>query len=527
MSAPASSVGSRAAQAGRPVVSDDVETLDPRARGFVHVLGVGNAMCLLAFTLISWGLVTIVPIGAAEPLEAAAFARLAQRLSSPGNPMHDWLTGQSFLRDPAVLTLAYAVPLALSCGLALVMLARLARAGADASTLRACYAWSVAFVIIALFAAPVLVQDFWLSAGWGRLVARGQNPYYTSLDPGVTTGLPLDYLGLLTTYGPLWTLLAGGIMKVSGDSALLAGILFKVVLAAAWVGSLVLLRTLLRDRGPHVQCVALIIAGWLPLGVVHAVADGHNDVVMAFLVMLWLFLLTRAKPMRASLVLAASVIIKYLSAPLFLLDFAHSLRDLQHGWKRYVPRAIAVAILGFGVTAIFFRDMAFFASTRHMSDWHFFTPRSAVAGLGRLVGVPPGLSGIGGIAVAGLAVLASVAFLCVGGLYVSRYWKNPSPATLRLAVLGVVGALLFGVVGHVWPWFLVWGLLSAALVPDSWLARWTVGTGIGACFVMLPWVAWPELDGIGLPGLLLCTFALAFSFLAPRAWFGEEAGVRP
>jgi hypothetical protein len=44
---------------------------------------------------------------------------------------------------------------------------------------------------------------------------------------------------------------------------------------------------------------------------------------------------------------------------------------------------------------------------------------------------------------------------------------------------------------------------------------------------MLPWVAWPELDGIGLPGLLLCTFALAFSFLAPRAWFGEEAGVRP
>jgi hypothetical protein len=492
-------------------------------RTLVHILGAANAVCLAAFVVIAWGLATIVPVDAPEPLEAAAFARLAARISQPGSSTYAWLTGQSVLADPALLTIAYTLPIAISCVLAILLLARIARTGADANTVRNCLRWAIAFAAIAVFAAPVLVQDFWLSAGWGRLVAQGQNPYYTSLSPSVTAGLPLDYLGLLTTYGPLWTLIAGLIMKVSGTSALAAGVLFKLLLAGAWIGSLLLLHALMRDRSPHVQCVALIITGWLPLGVVHAVADGHNDVVMAFLVMLWLFLVTRAKPMRASLALAASVVVKYLSAPLFLIDLAHSRRSLAKPWMAYVPRVLAVALLGFGITAVFFRDMAFFASTRHMSDWHFFTPRSAVTGLGRLLGVPPGFDSLGGIAVAGAAILASIAFLAVGAHYCLRYWTEPSPATLRLAVLGVVGALLFGVVGHVWPWFLVWGLLSAALAPESWLARWTTGIGIGACFILLPWVAWPELDGIGPPSVALCAFALAFSFLAPRAWFGNES----
>jgi alpha-1,6-mannosyltransferase len=487
--------------------------------------GIANALCFVALVIVAWGLTGVVPAGAAEPLEGAVLERWADRLAVLGDGVSMWVRGQSALENAVWLTFAYAAPLVVSCLLSVYVLSRLSRATPDAGTVEALLRWAIGFAVIGIFALPVLVQDFWLSAGWGRLVAHGQNPYYVGLDPGITQGLPLDYLGLLTTYGPLWTLLAGAIMKVSGPNALAAGILFKLLLAGAWIGSLLLLRSILRDRTPRVQCAALVIAGWLPIGVVHAIGDGHNDVVMAFLVMLWLWLLMKGKPMHASLALAASVVIKYLSAPLFLVELIHAHRVLKQNWRAYLPRAIAVAILGLGVTAVFFRDMAFFASTRHMSDWHFFTPRSAVTALGRLAGVSPGFDTPGGLLVVVLAVLASLAFLGVGAVYCLRFWRNPSADTLRLAVLGCVGALLFGVVGHVWPWFLVWGLLSAALAPDSWLARWTVGIGIGACFVMLPWVAWPGINTIGPPSLALCAFALLFSVLAPRSWFGTPAGL--
>ncbi|MGH7502343.1 MAG: hypothetical protein ACREL7_11355 [Longimicrobiales bacterium] len=488
-------------------------------------IGLANALCLAAYVCVSWGLASVVPLDATEPLEGEVLNRWAERVAFLGEGVGAWVRGESALADPARLTIAYAAPLALSCILTLYMLSRLSRATADERTVRSIMRWAVMFTLIVFFAAPVLVQDFWLSAGWGRLVAQGGNPYYTSLDPGLTRGLPLDYLGLLTTYGPLWTLLAGAVMRVSGTSALAAGVLFKLLLAGAWIGALLLLRSILRDRSSRAQCIALIITGWLPLGAVQAVGDGHNDVVMAFFVMAWLWLLLRARPVVASLALAASVVIKYLSAPLFLIEIAHAHRTLKQSWRAYLPRALAVALLGFGATAVFFRDMDFFASTRHMADWHFFTPRSAVTALGRLAGVPPGFDNAGGLTVVGLAVAASLVFIAIGGLYCLRYWRTPTPDTLRLAVFGVVGALLFGVVGHVWPWFLIWGLLSAGLAPESWLARWTVGSGIGACFVMLPWVAWPDLDSIGPPGLALCAFALLFSFFVPREWFGVKATV--
>ena len=522
----------------------DAATTAPRMARSISRLGATTLACITAYTLLAWGMVRVVPFDAAEPLEGEAFARLADRLAWLGPGIAGFLRGESLLAEPVVFAIAYVLPIAIACGAFLWLLVVLSRAAVsiDGGTADAVLRWAIAFAVVAAFAPPVIVQDFWLSTGWGRLAALGHNPYYTFLSPDVTAGLPLDYLGLLTTYGPLWTLVATGIMRASGVNALLAGLLFKVLLTLLWIGSLLLLRSVLRGRGARLQTVGLAFAGWLPLGLLHGVADGHNDVAMAFLMLAWLWLLQRGRSLAGTAALAGSVVMKYLSAPLFLLDVLRhwpaaapnragasvhaaattgSRRALPGLVRGYAAHAAVAAVVGLGATAVFFRDMGFFGSTRHMTQWHFFSPRAAVAALGRMLGVEPTTGSFAGNVLLGAAGLVSLLFVLPAVWRVRAYWRAPTDETLRVAAFAIVAAVLFGISGHAWPWFVIWGLLAAALHPESWLARWTAGMAIGMCFVMVPVVAW-SVDAPGPLSVALCSFALAFTLLTPARWFGAS-----
>ncbi len=491
-------------------------------RRIVALLGITNVVIFAAYVVASYGLARHVPFGTPEPLEAAAFDRLADALAFLGPAFGGLLRGGSALADPAILFASYALFLAVPALVFVVLLDALARHRNRIESLLpdTLFRWAAAFAVLLAFAHPVLVQDFWLSAGWGRLVAQGVNPYYVNLDPGVTAGLPLDYLGLLMTYGPLWAVVSGGVMKAAGGSAVIAGVLFKAILALAWIGSLALLRRLLRTRPPADQCVGLAIAGWLPLGVVQIVAEGHNDGGMVFLILLWLVLLERGRTLAATCALTASVLLKYLSAPLFLLDLLHVLRSRRRPWTAYWPHAAVAALIGVAVFALFFRSPAFFASTAHMADWHFFTPRDAVVAVGRLAGVEPSLGSLAGITVVALALSVQGFFLLVMLHGLLRYVLEPGVETFRYAVLAMTAGLLFGVVGHVWPWFLAWGMLVAALHPASALTRWTTGVAIAVPFPLLHWVVYPGADRLTFVTPPLYLFALGWFILTPRRWFG-------
>ncbi len=516
---------------GRPVAA-------VRLTASVQRLGSVMLTCIAFYTMVAWGMVRVVPFDAEEPIEGEVFARLADALAGLGPGIREILLGETQLADPTVFAIAYALPIGLACLVFLRLLAVLSRGAAfiDRFTVNALLGWAIGFAVIAAFAPPVLVQDFWLSAGWGRLAALGENPYYTSLTPEVTSGLPLDYLGLLTTYGPLWTLLSSGIMRLAGPNAWLAGLLFKTVLAAGWIGSLLLLRGVLRPRGARAQAIGIALAGWLPLGVIHGLADGHNDIAMAFLMIGWLYLVQRGFARAGTAALAGSVVMKYLSAPLFLLDVMRAWStpappdalQCSPRWVRrrpvqfartYALHAVVAAIVGLGATAVYFRDMRFFDSTRHMTGWHFFSPRAAVAAIGRLMDLTPSTASATGIGLLVMAVLVSLLFILPAVRAVLAYWQTPDDERLRRATFALVAAVLFGVSGHVWPWFLIWGLLAAALHPESWLARWTAGMAIGMCFVMVPVVAW----SVAAPGVLslgLFGFAVLFMLIIPARWFG-------
>ena len=92
-----------------------------------------------------------------------------------------------------------------------------------------------------------------------------------------------------------------------------------------------------------------------------AVAEGHNDIIMVFFVLLWLYGLKTEKRIFASLSLAASVLIKYISAPLFFLDFLHARYISQINIKKYILQFIAAGILMLAIFGMFYRSLDFFS----------------------------------------------------------------------------------------------------------------------------------------------------------------------
>ena len=120
------------------------------------------------------------------------------------------------------------------------------------------------------------------------MIVAGVNPFHSLFTPESLAGLPLDHFPMPMSYGPLWGLVSAAVMLVAGDSALLTFVLFKAVLAAAWIGTLHLVYRLTGGLPQSQRCLAILLFGWMPAGVSQSLAEGHNDIAMVALALLWL-----------------------------------------------------------------------------------------------------------------------------------------------------------------------------------------------------------------------------------------------
>src|SRR5262245_2905136 len=240
--------------------------------------------------------------------------------------------------------------------------------------------WSVVFALVGVLAFPLFTQDFWLSMAWGRMAAEGTNPYHNLFTDETLTGLPLDHFPMAMSYGPAWAILSGAVMAVTGKSVLAATILFKGVLLAAWLGSLVLIRRITASKAAVDRCLAIGVAGWMPIGVLQTVAEGHNDIFMVWLSLLWLALLGQSRLM-APVALMGSALSKYVTAPLFAVDAIVAWRLHGLSLRQLIVRYVAPALVGLAVFGMFFRSPDFFDGTRVISEWEFLQPRQAVAAI--------------------------------------------------------------------------------------------------------------------------------------------------
>ncbi|MGI9079027.1 MAG: hypothetical protein ACR2G6_17115 [Gemmatimonadaceae bacterium] len=482
------------------------------------LLGAVNVMSFLAYTLLSYGMTAVAPFVVDRPVKAEVYRQFAESVAPLGAAVQAVLRGESALAQQDVFLMAYMLPFIVSSAALVGLLALLARhrSELDDRAIRSVMGWATAFAVVVTFAAPVLVEDFWLSPAWGRMVANGINPYHTDLTTSITRGLPLDiFSGQRMTYGPLWAVASGALMMIAGNSAILAGLLFKAVLLGFWLVSLRLVQKLLRRSSPWHQCAGIAVFGWLPLSIVHTMGDGHNDVAVVLLVLLWLFAIEHDRPVFATMALAGSVLVKYVTAPLFLLDFLHLYRGRKRPWKEYFPHVLVAAGMAVVLIGAFYRSPDFFSAASSMRNWHFYTPRDAIAALGGWFGIKPSFVSAPGLLIIGGAALVLIFFLMVAVSGIIRYWHRSSAQEFRLAIMAVFTGIFFGVLGHIWPWFFLWGIASAALVPFSLWARWMLGVSVAAPFAMVMWTTYGART-IPHATIAMYAFALVWVLLIPE-----------
>ena len=440
----------------------------------VNLLG---AVALAAYAVLTVLSYVQVPVlwrnHGAAPHAVAFFDDLATRFPLVG-------LSRLFETNAAVIT-SYCVPVAIITAVWIALVAILYRrehtldANLDALLMR----WSVAFALVCVLAFPVFTQDFWLSMAWGRMAAEGTNPYHNLFTDETLTGLPLDHFPMVMSYGPGWAILSAAVMAVTGKSVLAGTILFKGVLLATWLASLALIRTMTASRPALDRCLAIMVAGWMPLGVLQTVAEGHNDIFMVWLALLWLALLGQGR-LLAPVALMGSALSKYVTAPFFLVDVIVAWRLHGLGWRQLFVRYVGPGLLGIAVFGVFYRSPEFFEGTRVISEWEFLQPRHAVEAIELAVGFD--------LNVLDWSITATFAIIALSSVVVLLL--TPTLENAIKAALAIMSAISFVGIAHLWPWYLVWTVLLAALVPRWWLARFVIGVSVLAAFSLSFW--WVE-----------------------------------
>ena len=123
-------------------------------------------------------------------------------------------------------------------------------------------------------------------------------------------------------YGPFWYLLLFIPARVVGSGLVENLIAFRAVTLPFLLGAAYLAARIAGERDPRYQAAGALLVGWSPLLLWESAANGHNDVVMAFFAIFALERAVKGKWTAAVVLLALSILTKYVTVllvPLFLI----------------------------------------------------------------------------------------------------------------------------------------------------------------------------------------------------------------
>jgi hypothetical protein len=454
--------------------------------------------------VLSFGLASFAPLGLRERHELTMFARLARSIPVPERVqamLEAYFTGSSVLTEAWVRgTLQATTSLILLVAFLPVLRAILRTETVSDQCVRSLFRFAVAIAVIQMLSYPVFTTDFWLSVAWGRMIAHGQNPYYADMTSSALEGLPIGNWGDRMTYGPLWGLVSAALTWIAGRREWLEFLLFKGILLGAWISSLVMLRRIAARISAREVAIVTCLFGWIPMSAQFALAEGHNDIVLIAPMILWLLLLVRGPLWGATPSLVGSFLIKYISAPLLALDVVGQRFLHRVTLRRYLISFIPSALVAAGLFLLFARDPSFLHAAAQMRNWTFWTPSTALLELGDELGFK----------VAGRLVNLAVLLGCLGliGFYLVRFLRTRNIQRFFSLVLAVVLTVLFTVVGHVWPWFVLWALPAAVLTWRSPLAWFVLTLAAFSPFLNLHWLVGTNWALRPVSGLLYYSFAV-------------------
>ncbi|MFC1879083.1 hypothetical protein ACFLZW_04150 [Chloroflexota bacterium] len=199
-------------------------------------------------------------------------------------------------------------------------------------------AGALACAIALLYMMPFDSADIFDNIVHGRILGvYGKNPFTVT-----ASSFPQDPLYRYmawkrspSAYGPLWELLAGAAARLSGDGIITNILVFKLIPAVFWAGSLFLVGDILKRVAPQQALAGVYLLAFNPNMLFSTWGNGHNDIVMIFWILLSVWAIVNRLFTIAILSLVVGALIKYI--PLLLLPAAgliawsqlHSARERQ------------------------------------------------------------------------------------------------------------------------------------------------------------------------------------------------------
>lgn len=243
-----------------------------------------------------------------------------------------------------VFALAQSVALGLFVGAVLLLWRWSARTG---------YVLVIAAIIqmVPLAAPLMLSNDSYAYWNAGRLaVQESVNPYIDVAadhpdDPSFPYVSPA-WRDRPTVYGPAFTVLSSAVGVIVGPQAQAAAWLFRATAALSMV-----VLTLIVSRMANRAAFAAAFVGWNPVFAFQFAGGGHNDALVATLIVLGLWFMHQRRAGPAGVVWAASLFVKSLALVLVPLQV---LEDRARGRPSFLPGLIVGILVLAGLSTLAF-----------------------------------------------------------------------------------------------------------------------------------------------------------------------------
>lgn len=370
-----------------------------------------------------------------------------------------------------------------------------------------------AWLVPMLLSPPLFTRDVYAYLAQGALALHGVDPY--TAGPEVLSGPITDNVdGLWQTtgspYGPLFLLLAKGVVAVTGNGVISGVLLMRLVMLPGLALLVYALPGLVGHLGGRTP-VALWITVTNPLILTQLVGGPHNDLLMVGLLAAATLLVLNGRHGAGVAMAAAAVAVKAsagVALPFLVLIWAARLPGDR--WAR-IGKAAAGSLM-IVVTVYLSANWALGVPLTELPD--LTAPMRIVDWLSMPTGVGQILHGILGWATGPdqdsfVAVTRPLGLVALAVVAARQWWLARAGGVEAVRQMAVVLALTAVLSPTTLPWYFSWALAMAAALP--WTTRTLSLLTAGSVLLMI--VDYPD-GHIGLSNWPYLTAGAAFATLA-------------
>jgi alpha-1,6-mannosyltransferase len=362
---------------------------------------------------------------------------------------------------------------------------------------------------------PIGANDVFEYTAQGELLARhGLNPMVHTLDefPDLPWFDHIVWLDHVSYYGPVWSWIEAGIVKVFGTADLVRLVIaFKLAAVSAYLVSCLLIVRILRDRAPRTVVSGLLMFAWNPLVLFEVAVNAHNDMLVGTLILAGVFFWQQRRLLWMLAMLTLAALVKAPAAVVLPLFAVAAWRSEPEYRRRQFLIQGGLVMLGVAGAAYLSLPEGLAGLSNLPKLGGFFTQSlPTVIKLSWQLFVPEAVA----------RAAAFVAVLCLLGSLVLRQIRaiNRTPAQAELHVFNALLFLLLLCIPWFQAWYLLWILPLAAVYP-----RPNAAFQVGLSTLCVTWAyivygfAWFWLFPIGNWGnnLVIQVVALVTTYVLP------------